>query len=367
MDYSTNASTLDDTFDCPLDGIYDLRDTPAYIASLYLYKEADMFLIKVVLPIISTVGFLGNVAFLFSVIRVAEMRNTLSIYLVNLTFADIMTLICINYWYAIEGKVNIAYDVESVWGCVMLSMSLNTWYFASLFLVTLISLERYLAVCKPFKAMMLEGAKRNMKILLGIWLIAIAISISLIVHYGKFRQYCILWPDDEQFQDLPDTIARCHPLNKVSDLYQSVVSALTLLLTMIVNSGFYVKIIYALGHRKVGDNAAAARIRNQVARTLVINGVLFFLCHLPFAIMCHLPPLTDFEHVNIGYLFLNRHQKAILLLVGKALLLVNSVINPYVYVLSCEHYRYCMIKAFWLTARNYRKPIPREHRITTVF
>ena len=54
------------------------------------------------------------------------------------------------------------------------------------------------------------------------------------------------------------------------------------------NIGFYAMIVRSLGKRKdlsIDGDQAGTKVRNQVARMLVVNGVVYFVLHLPVRII----------------------------------------------------------------------------------
>ena len=67
----------------------------------FLYSKTDKVMITIIFPIIVTVGLLANTAFLFTLVRVREMRTITNFYLANLALADFLFIIitAVNYFY----------------------------------------------------------------------------------------------------------------------------------------------------------------------------------------------------------------------------------------------------------------------------
>lgn len=335
---------LSASFHCSFEETFDLSDPS--LAVKWLYTQFDLLLIKVVIPLISSIGILGNGAFLFMVMRLPEMRSTLTAYLVNLAMCDMLYLLFLNMVYFREGPVSRTFYVNSLWGCMALPIYINWWYYASSGFVTLISVERYFAICKPLKAMVLKGFSRNIKLVLTVWILSLAVTLTTVPQFAKFTQSCVIWPETEtdgRFQNLPDVIRRCQHVGFIADNYSNVLSISSFVLTAIVNSALYSRIIFALGHRQIGGNAplpAAENVRDQVARTLIVNGIIFFICQTPY----RLYTLVDFlQYIGLE---VSPFMKSRLFYLGGFFLLLNSIVNPYLYILTCAHYRRCMMKAF---------------------
>ena len=117
------------------------------------------------------------------------------------------------------------------------------------------------------------------------------------------------------------------------------------------NGLLYFKIIITLSGRDILQTSESTedlsvevtRVRNQVARTLIITGIVFFVCQISSRIG-NLDDVFDYLHVNFD--ILNHKEEATVTAVGHAFLFLNSIINPFIYVFSCEHYRQGMIEAF---------------------
>ena len=323
----------------------------------FLYSSSDKLIITAIIPIISLIGIFGNGVFLFVSCRVLEIRSAfVTPYVVNLAVCDILFLLFINGWYIVAFISNpwfYALPVVSTFGCASYVISTHFWYLTSLGLITLISAERYLAICKPLLHRAIRGKPRNMKLISGTWVLAFIITLTLIPQSGKFVTNCVMWPDIEKFEYLPRVISKCEPLSRTADIYVSLFIIISFVLILAVNSVLFVKTSVALKSLS-STNSDTERIRCQVTRTLMANGVVFFVCQLPYRIYA----LDDvFDKLHQPFDILSEQAELTVVLIGLTFLYLNSIINPYLYVCMCQHYRAAMVKEFcgWRTSGTERE------------
>ena len=321
------------------------------VAKKWLYSSTDIFIITVIIPIVSLIGVAANGSFLYMCLRVEEVRDSsVTVYLFNLAVCDILFLIFTTILYTVilqpaKTKTLAYWPANSSVGCSALTVSIYTWYFASLGFITLISVERYCAICKPFSRINAIERRRIIKLIIGVWIFGFLLCLTLAPQYAHFQYYCIIWPDTPEFYDLPTLINDCEPVSKISIIWGSLLSIVSLMLTMIVNCFMYVAIIISLSKRPTSSTTSRAeRTRYQVTRTLVANGIIFFICQVPYRIWS-LDDFMDrvFEDVD---LLDSLPKETLVITIGRAFVLINSIINPFLYVFSCEHYRKSMVQAF---------------------
>ena len=319
-------------------------------AAGFLYTSYDKWIIYVIVPIISVVGVSGNSAFLFMAFRVTELRKAIvTYYMISLAVCDILFLLSTSGWYVaslVSSPVNLAFPVHSTFGCAFWVISTHWWYLASLGLVTLISVERYFAICKPVKHRNFKYALRHRNVIILIWMTTLIITLTAIPQYGRLETNCMIWPDKENFTHLPKSIDRCVPVNEVANIYAHLIAKGVLIVAVLVNIGLYAKIIAALRkYRNKRSTLVTERIRTQVTRTLVINGIIFFICQFPYRVFT----LHDvLESLTTDFELLESHKtESTVQLVGRVFLFLNSTINPFLYIMCCQHYRESMRKAFF--------------------
>ncbi|XP_072016382.1 somatostatin receptor type 5-like [Amphiura filiformis] len=327
---------------------YFLNLTTPRDAEDILYGPTDRFLMTVLIPIISLIGVIGNGAFLYMSFVVPELRISVTTsYLANLAVCDLLFLLSVNVWFVIiflNTQVNIEFLLYSSIECAISTVSVNWWYYTSLGLITLITVERYFAVCHPIKHMNMKSQPgRVSKLLAAIWILALLVTFTQVPQSWKFITYCVVWPDMKKFETFPNTIRDCEPLSVVYDIYGSVLVVVTMLVTLLINTVLFIRIIHELRKtRNLGKTSSVDKVRNQVTRTLILNGIIFFICQLPYRVWI----LDDVLDLTGQIDLIGFELESPVLTIGRAFLILNSIINPFLYVFTCRHYRQAVLKAF---------------------
>ena len=200
--------------------ILNLTD-PDY-AYQFLFDTFDVLLITIIVPVVSLLGIFGNGAFLFTTLRVKELRDaTVTIYLTNLAVCDILFLIFVNTWYVasyLSSPLNSSYPVFSTFGCGVWVVTTHWWYLGSLAFITLITIERYFAICKPILHRNFGGKSVKLKIVCVTWILSLCFTLTGVPQYSRSIMHCIVWPKAEEFQDFPATFYDCDPESNAADV-----------------------------------------------------------------------------------------------------------------------------------------------------
>ena len=315
------------------------------------WSDTEKLLYQVILPIIIVVGVLANLAFVFTIIRVKRMQTSTNYYLANLACADLlylMILLCtrIHAFRHSPFRENIPYmSRNSCWGSIF---PIFLCYFASVELVTLVSLERYYSICKPVYHRLMRGKQPTIRLIILAWILAIVLAAITVPRYGKMRRLCIIWPGSDKFQQLPTTYQTCHTVSFALGLSAEIIQSVIFLAALGISCFTYYKLIRKLSNLKLSGvghsskNKRNLKIRNQVARLLIINGVVFFLCQFPARYIG-----VD-RFIRGAYRHL-KSQPFVAIVVSFILLLINSAVNPFIYGLSSRLYRVAFCQAFGIT------------------
>ena len=192
-------------------------------------------------------GICTNVSFIWTVIKTPILHTITYRYLVNLAISDLLFLI-INY---ISRSVNYQESpLKRSIPTIVITIS-DLLVICSLGTVTLVSIERFLAICYPIKHHMLKGTRRTNKLICLVWCISLCYALpSLFV--WKTLNICIIWPDDSAFAAYPNQYTYRQMDSWTFDFIQST-SFVLCFFFMIFNSVVYSKIYFALKVRNNTD------------------------------------------------------------------------------------------------------------------
>ncbi|XP_029958627.1 opioid receptor, delta 1b [Salarias fasciatus] len=128
--------------------------------------------------LVCVVGLLGNVLVMYGVVRYTKMKTATNIYIFNLALADALATSTLPFQSAkylmstwpfgeLLCKVIIAIDYYNM--------------FTSIFTLTMMSVDRYVAVCHPVKALDFRTPAKAKLINVCIWILASAVGVPVMV------------------------------------------------------------------------------------------------------------------------------------------------------------------------------------------
>ena len=338
-------------------GIYVNISDPQ-TAKRWLWSETDEYIFKMVLPIVLSVGVIGNLVFLFTVLRLKRMRTVTNIYLSHLAVADVLFLLvsCGVYtWTYFESPISHNTPLPSSFSCGFVFFVIYLCYFASVSIVTMVSVERYYAICSPIKHRTISSKSRTLKILAGLWFTASVLAAGSTPRFGRLKMGCLIWPQGDEFLNMPTHFYDCFKINRQLFLFSETIQGFSFLISFTISLFTYVNIILNLADRDVGidTNDIITKqnklVRNQVARMLIANGMIFFFCQSPYRVVSVNSIIQEFQGNDI----LNKDGlAAILLVVSRGLLFLNSAVNPYLYALTSSFYRHAFRQALCGTRKS---------------
>ncbi|XP_033111926.1 gastrin/cholecystokinin type B receptor-like [Anneissia japonica] len=326
------------------------------------YDRTDKIIITVIMPTILIIGLMGNVTFLVVVTLVQRMRTITNLYLQSLAVSDIIFLIVAigeKLWRYLSSPYVDDQSMMGQIGCIVVYFITDMTFYSSVFLVTLAAVERFYAICRPLKHRMKIGAKeRTIRLIASAWVLAFCLSMLVSPSNWGNKSYCLWWisngtnspSSSESFPSENDPyyhngrMFQCTGITPWYVSFGACVQTLPFFTAFIANCTLYYNIIHSL-NRRVGTadrqrpNTKNLRIRNQVARMLIVNGLVFFICLAPFEILSLV--VTSETITNI--VVLTQEQYNMWGEFARLMLYVNSAVNPIVYNLMSKRYRqaYC--------------------------
>ena len=334
---------------------HELNLTNELLAITWAWSPLEDLFFTVVLPSIMLIGFIGNLSFLFAVLRVRFMQTITNAYLANVAFADFMFVVfTCNIYLATYLVTPVRNDVlfRTATGCFLAYGFSYLCYLASLLLITLVTMERYFAVCRPFQHRLVSGKSRTTKMIIASWLFSLIFMALTILRHAGYVTYCVIWPETEDYLSFPKLIQFCDTIHPDVYILSEVCQTGPFFIAMVINLSMYSRIVTALSNRPAAKSETSQqidaqqeqtiRVRNQVARLLIINGTIFFLSQAPFRILS----INNILQHAIGVGFFDKKQYGMLLVVSRCLILLNSCANPIVYCTTSEFYRRGFKQAF---------------------
>ncbi|XP_022088122.1 thyrotropin-releasing hormone receptor-like [Acanthaster planci] len=354
---------------CDVFNTLNLTAVERGVLSALFYNFFDRVVIVCVQPVIVALGLLTNGSFLFVVARVPRMWTVTNLYLVQLAVADVMFLVLtetqrIVYFQA--SPLILDMSVVGFAGSVTLYFFVQFLHTATMILVTVVALEKYFAIFKPFllRASWVRGnRKRAVKMSIGTWILA-ALLVSLVgPWHNGFVLTCIVWPEYSSFDGVPDRVYTLKDNSEDMSTYElvtmpqrdSLVYTITFIVIASVNSVVFVRIIRALklrvvpiGQQNAVLEARITRTRNQVTWMLVINGVLFFVLMAPSKIYALARTISR----GSGHEVLDNLQRSYVTNTFSILTYLNSAVNPIIYSAVSLRYRRACRRAFTVRQRR---------------
>ncbi|XP_072170757.1 neuropeptides capa receptor-like [Diadema setosum] len=299
------------------------------------------------LPFIISIGVVDNLAFIFVVSRVPRMHTSTNCYLINLALADILFLTTGTveklYRYS-QSPIHGDDTPIKNGGCVWIYLVSDTSYYAALFFVSLVSIERYCAVCTPQNRYIFNKKKTYVLVSVS-WIVSLCLALTQIPSTSVFLKICLHWPNGRFKVHLPDSWGICTAVHPWIRMYANGMQTIPFFIAMVLNSAMYIKIVGGLNDslnrlksHSGGTTETDARMRDQIARMLVINGIAFFSCLAPFEILS----LLNITEDN----FIDTDVFTSLVYAARALAYINCAINPIIYTIMSQRYRYAFHQTF---------------------
>ncbi len=325
--------------------------------SEWAFDPVDNFIITVGVPIVLGLGVFTNLSLLFVFLRVPRLRSETDVYLAHLALSDVLFLILFSAQdigrFAFS-QVKVHQPFGSTVECIIYNFTLNIALEASVALVTMVSFERYLALCHPIQHLKIRSRRRTYKMVAICWGIAICLALLITPYFARHRVICLRWPEDDMYKGFPSKISRCGPIPGAEwmEFISEPLFNIPWCIAMVANIYMYAQIIHMLNKRKgvnaegetAKANTKARQIRNQVAKMLVVNGVVFFLCQAPFALLILTGWVCSFldDVDNPISVVLGKHADWIV----QSPLRINTVVNPIIYCAFHAQYRAAFTEAF---------------------
>uniref|UniRef100_A0A8C4T9E1 G-protein coupled receptors family 1 profile domain-containing protein n=1 Tax=Erpetoichthys calabaricus TaxID=27687 RepID=A0A8C4T9E1_ERPCA len=289
------------------------------------FEGPESILIPLVFSLIFLVGTVGNSLVLAVVFRNGQMNNnTTNLFILNLGVADLSFIV-----FCVPIQATIYTMSEWVFGpflCKAVHFFIYLTMYASIFTLSTVSLDRYLAIRYPLRSRELRTPRNALTSICFIWGLSLIFSGPYLSYYKQM--------------DLNGTVV-CVPVwgppqRKVMDSCTFVFGYLIPVLILGLTYARTIRYLWTAVD-PLEDMSDSKRAKRKVTKMIIIVAVLFCLCWLPHHV------------INLwlwyGYFPLNQATYVFRIL-SHLVSYANSCLNPIVYALVSKHFRKGFKKVF---------------------
>uniref|UniRef100_A0AAY4EE21 Opioid related nociceptin receptor 1 n=1 Tax=Denticeps clupeoides TaxID=299321 RepID=A0AAY4EE21_9TELE len=279
--------------------------------------------IAVVYMVVCVVGLIGNMLVIFVVIRYTKMKTATYIYIFNLALADSLVLATLPF----QGT-----DVLlGFWpfGLSLCKLVISIDYynmFSSIFTLTVMSMDRYIAVCHPVRSLAVRVPSKAKVVNIGVWVLASAIGLPVML-MGQMEV--------EQNGSIECMVVLPHPQNYWEPIFGTCVFLFSFAVPVSVISGCYSLMIRRLRSVRLlsGSRERDQNLRRITHMVLVIV-LAFVICWAPVQVLALIQ--------SLGHMDLGGNQAGLVAMhFCIALGYANSCLNPILYAFLDENFKRC--------------------------
>nr|7Y1F_R Chain R, Kappa-type opioid receptor [Homo sapiens] len=295
----------------------------AYIQKYLEISPAIPVIITAVYSVVFVVGLVGNSLVMFVIIRYTKMKTATNIYIFNLALADALVTTTMPFQSTV-------YLMNSwPFGDVLCKIVLSIDYynmFTSIFTLTMMSVDRYIAVCHPVKALDFRTPLKAKIINICIWLLSSSVGISAIVLGGtKVREDVDVIECSLQFPD--DDYSWWDLFMKICVFIFAFVIPVLIIIVC-----YTLMILRLKSVRLLSGSREKDRNLRRITRLVLVVVAVFVVCWTPIHIFILVEALGSTSHSTAA---LSSYYFCI------ALGYTNSSLNPILYAFLDENFKRC--------------------------
>lgn len=261
------------------------------------------------------IGFVGNILILVVNISFREKMTVPDLYFINLAAADL--ILVADSLIEVFNLDEQYYDIAAL--CTFMSLFLQINMYSSIFFLTWMSCDRYLALAKAMRCGLLR-TKHHARLSCGlIWMASVSATLVpfTAVHLQHSEEACFCFADVKEVQWLEVTLGFIIPFAIIGLCYSLIVRAL----------------VKAHKHRGLGPR------RQKALRMILAVVLVFFICWLPENIFISIHLLQRAQPGTAPCQQSFRHAHPLAGHIVNLAAFSNSCLNPLIYSFLGETFR----------------------------
>ncbi|XP_048357904.1 delta-type opioid receptor [Sphaerodactylus townsendi] len=301
----------------------------------YAVKKTSSIIIAIAITalysVVCVVGLLGNILVMYGIVRYTKMKTATNIYIFNLALADALATSTLPF--------QSAKYLMSTWpfGELLCKVVLSIDYynmFTSIFTLTMMSVDRYIAVCHPVKALDFRTPAKAKIINVCIWVLSSVIGVPIMIMAVTRSKdgivMCILrFPEPQIYWDT------------VTKICVFIFAFLVPILVITVCYGLMILRLKSV--RLLSGSKEKDRNLRRITRMVLVVVAAFIICWTPIQIFVIVWTLVSIDKNN-PYVEASLHFCI-------ALGYTNSSLNPVLYAFLDENFKRCF-REFCLPFRS---------------
>ncbi|XP_068107021.1 type-2 angiotensin II receptor [Hyperolius riggenbachi] len=290
----------------------------------HTFEDYQLELLPVFYAFIFIFGIIGNSLVIMVLCVQGDLKAVARIYIFNLALADLLCIIMLPFW-----ATYYAYGLSWIFGSVMCKISsslINLNLFASIFFITCMSIDRYMAIVYPLQS---ERRTLNQAVIvaLSVWVLAIVFTLPTF----HFRNTYYIKDLDVHacVMDFPQQAYSkwCITMSLIKVVF-GFCFPVTVIITCYLMIGLHLK--------KSQGSVLNKQSRDRVLKIVTAIVVCFIICWLPFHVVTFLDVLTRLKVIqDCRTVMLVEAALPISLCLGFS----NSCLNPLLYCFVGNQFR----------------------------
>lgn len=305
-------------------------DPTAYVDYVYDYESnascdldlsselPDRTVVQPVLYMLFCLGLLGNTTVLWVLLRYMKLKTMTDICLLNLALSDLMLASSLPLW---------SYDSYNLALCKLMTGVYQLGFYSGTFFVTLMSMDRYLAIVHAVAAMRARTLRYGIMASVTIWVISVILAIPQLL-FASLE----IDPDDNSSQCQPVYPEEEQLFWKKLRNFSEITAALFVCLPIIIFC--YVTILVVLSKSRNSKKDKAIKLIFTIV-------CVFVVCWVPYNVIVFLQTLQLLEILSTCE-FLKNINSA--LSIAEIIALSHCCVNPVIYAFIGEKFRKSLCK-----------------------